>query len=116
MKTEDIQEIVGEMYLQDWLLLSPTVYYKDGQPYGVIGTYYAHDDVQYIASSTRNPSIPFTKNMIRDIIRLYKQHSVCLISGDKDSWGRLASALSRYHFTYTYGEDVMYAYHFKEGV
>lgn len=116
MKTKDIQEIVGEEYLTEWLLLNPIVYYKDQAPYGVIGTHHAEDNVCYIASSTRNPSIPFTKNMIRDIIRLYKQHSVCLISGDKNSWGRLASALSRYHFTYTYGEDVMYAHHFKEVV
>ena len=107
-----IKQIVRPHAVDAWLVLNPTVYYKKGEPYGLIAESHKVDDCIYIVSTTRNTEEPFTKNMIRDIIRLYKQHSVCLITDYEPAQEKIRSFLTRYGCTYKTIDGVLYSYHF----
>lgn len=92
-----------------WVELSPKKYYKDGKLYGLVGTIRGKDDVLYIASMTVSIEEPFTKSMLRDIIKLYKKNTICLITDVKEKQELIRDTLKRYNFTYSYKNNIMYS-------
>jgi hypothetical protein len=117
-KKQDLFDIVGKDYYNDWMLLSNhKIYYKNGKPYGVIATTTDDNCTVYIASSTISQQLPFTKSMISDIILMYRQNNIMLITDHKPSQAKIASLLSdRYGFSCEYIDGVLFSYHFKESI
>lgn len=106
---EQIRLIVDECDVDSWVSLSPKIYYKDSKPYGLIGCR-CIDGVVYIASTVVSPDKPFTKSMIKEIIRLYNNYKICLITDDKDYHEHMIKSLSRYEFRYEVVDGVLYSY------
>ena len=111
---QEIQTVVGKELVDDWLALKPKVYYKDSEPYGVIGihTILETPDLLYIFCGAINADAPFTRAMLRDIIHFYTHNSVCLLSEHRPAWGLLKKALGRYGFVFKEDNDILYAYHY----
>jgi len=109
----EIEQIVSAKYAHQWHGLKPTVYYKKGKPTGLIAKFYLEsEDCLYLACTTSEPDMPFTKSMLCDILSLYKQQNICLTTGHIPSQAKIASLLTkRYGFTVEYRDDVMYSYH-----
>jgi len=101
--------------LPHWLEIKPKVYYRDGLPYGLVGTVYNDpDDTNYIASCTSKSELPFTKGMIRDIITLIKTQNICLITDDVYYQEQIRSVLSRYNLRFEYINGVMFSFNIKD--
>ena len=105
----EILYIAGEEYGSQWVEIQPKVYYKDGEPYGLIGTVVG-DSITYIASTARNVDDDFTIGMIRDIIRYYNSGKICLISGTLSRQDLIRRGLSRFDFEFKQDGNKMYAY------
>lgn len=95
--------------IMNWIKLKPKEYHKDGELYGLIGTVEGEDGVLYIASTTIHQDKPFTKNMIKDIIMLYKARKICLITDVESKQEQIRSVLSRYNFTFKCVEGILYS-------
>ena len=110
-----ISEIVGIEYMQSWLDLSPTVYLKDGKPYGLIG-YAEADGIKYVAATVPNPNDKFTISMIKDIMNLHSSGNICLVTDSTDHQEYMANILSRYNFRFEYKYGMMYSYNFGKDI
>ena len=106
---DDISNIVGDNFLIDWINLDPKIFYKDGKPYGLIGTI-VKDNITHIASTVTNIEQNYTIGMIKYIKTLYNNGKICLISGSPSRHELLKQAFSRYNFKYEHKGDIMYAY------
>ena len=104
----EILYIAGEEHCSKWVELQPHVYYKDGKPYGLIGTVIS-DSITYIASTTTHVDNGFTIGMIRDIIRLYNNSTICLITESKDHQDLIRRSLSRFKFEFEDRNGVLYS-------
>lgn len=105
---DSISYVVGEEYLDSWLLLSPDVYYKFDKPYGLIATVRV-GSITYVASTAIDNG-SFTKSMIAEIIRLYKSRRICLITSEESAQGMIRRYLSRYDFNFKVVDSVLYSY------
>ena len=92
-----------------WATMNPKVYYKDGRPYGLIGTGEGEDGLLYVASMVEELDSVFTIAMLKDIIRLYNTRKICLITDVESKQELIRRTLNRYDFTYTYKDGVMYS-------
>jgi len=104
-----IAEIVGEEYKNYWFTLKPKIYYKDNEPFGLIGSKELHG-ITYLATTAINTDYDFTIGMIRDIINFYNKGEICLLSGTKDRENNIRKGLSRFKFRFEYNNDILYAY------
>jgi len=95
--------------VMNWVKLKPKEYYMNDELYGLIGTIEGVDGVLYIASTVIHPSATFTKNMIKDIIMLYKVRKICLITDVESKQGLIRRVLSRYNFTFKYVDGILYS-------
>ena len=111
---QEIQTVVGKELVDDWLALKPKVYYKDGEPHGVIGVHTIPEtpDLLYLFCGAITPDSPFTRAMLRDIIHFINSDSVCLLSEHRPAWVRLKKVLGRYGFIFKEECDILYAYHY----
>ena len=92
-----------------WAELSPKLYYKHGEPYGLIGTTEGEDGILYIASMVGDVDSVFTNSMLKDIIRLYNTRKICLITDVESKQELIRRTLNRYDFTYSYQDGIMYS-------
>jgi hypothetical protein len=97
---------------RSWITDECKVFYRNGEPFGVVSVFKKHD-VSVIASSTSDPSVMFTRGMIREIINLHKSGKICLVSCHEQSWDRLEMELSRYNLRFIRNGKVMYMLNYK---
>ena len=95
--------------IMNWIKLKPKEYYKNNELYGLIGTVEGIDRVLYIAATVIHEDATFTKNMIKDIISLYKVRKICLITDVESKQGLIRRVLSRYNFTFKYVDGILYS-------
>ena len=107
---DSIAHVVGSDKRDSWMILSPTVYYRDGMPYGLIATLVKSDGVKYVASTVSNKELPFTIGMLRDIILMYKECRICLLTDVVEKQDMIRRCLDKYKFEYKYIDEVMYSY------
>ena len=108
---EDILSITGEEAYFYWSELKPKIYYLNGEPYGLIGIGTSIDGVTIVASTTLYPELPFTVGMLRDIIKVYNESSILLITDYEPAQEVIRKVLDKYNFTYEYKDNVMYSTH-----
>ena len=112
----DIAKLVGENAEHLWdYLPNKKIYYKDSAPWGIIGTFY--DDGVTVIFSMANDNM-FTRGMLRDIMKLYNQLDIALVSDVESKFDYIKGLLDPYDFTYRIvdaehiGRKIMYAFHF----
>jgi len=113
--SDDLASIVGDEYEPYWAMLMPTLYYRDSSPHGVVGV---HRDGGMNVVYSMSKDNEFTVGMLRDIIKLYNEDSICLVTDYEASFNNIKKVLSRYNFTYVKGEmedgkKLMYSIHLK---
>ena len=111
MTVEHITEIAivldNPYHLPKWLDKSTKVYYKDGKPYGLIRCI-ENDGLMFIASTATHIDHPFTVGMIKDIRKMMKKQTVCLMSAEESKHEFLKEKLSRYGFEHYTEDGVLY--------
>ncbi len=102
----ELAQLVGEDAEHLWSHLDyHKLYYKDGIVYGIIGVTF--EDSSAVIFSKAGTNEPFTRGMLRDIIKLYKKMSVVLITDQESSFDIIRKALDRYWFVYNYIDEPM---------
>ena len=96
---QELLSICGKERLQEWLVLQPKVYYKDGYPYGLMGVT-IKDEVKYLSSMVLSPDKPFTIGMLKDIKRMYNEGFICLITDDDNYHDLIRETLEPYGFEF----------------
>ena len=109
---EMIESIVGE-HAPSWLTLSPKIYYKDGQPYGLVGTREV-DGITYIGATSPSPEMNFTGAMLRDVLRMIRSKNVCIITDTAEYVKSMRSTLDRYNMRHVMVDGMLYSYNDKE--
>ena len=110
--TKALLNIVGYSNLISWIRLSPKIFYKDGKPFGAIGIKLA-GHTAYIASTTKDPDIPFTFSMNRYLLEINKKFDIIVITDMPEYQTTVRKWLGKHGFTFTYDGDTMYS---KRGV
>ena len=105
----EILYIVGDEVLESWLQIIPEVFYKDGKPYGLVGSTRGRDGCLYVAATVTDVDSPFTIGMIREIIRLYKNNEICLITDVESKQDLIRRSLDRYEFSYEVKDGILYS-------
>lgn len=113
--SEDLASIVGDEYEPYWAMLMPTLYYRDGKPHGTIAVH-RDGNMNVVYSMAKDDE--FTIGMLRDIIKLYNEDSICLVTDYEASFGKIKKVLSRYDFEFVKGQmqdgkKLMYSIHIK---
>ena len=98
---KEIYAVVKEN-TRDWIQLKPKVFYKDGLPYGLVAV-----KGNYIASTVTDPSLPFTRGMIRYINEINKQQDIKLVTDDKRYYYKIKDFLSKHNFEFEYRDNFM---------
>ena len=110
---EEVESIVGSDNLNGWMILNPTVYYKDNEPYGLMSEVEHGDETVVLSCAKGNGD--FSISMIKRIFKLYKNKNVLIITDDVDSQQKIKNVLTEYGFTFYYGNHgEMYSKHVKE--
>lgn len=113
----DLAHIVGEDAEHLWDRLDYyNIYYKDSNPYGVIGVII--DNGVAVIYSTAINGDKFSIGMLKDIIKLYNKTDIALITDKEYAYGYIRKALEPYGFSFHYaeaesGRKFMYSIHFK---
>ena len=113
----ELAKVVGEDTEYVWLSLTYLkVFYKDNEPYGVIGV--RTDDNMAMIYSMAKDDGKFTVGMLRTIIGMYKKLDVTLITDSPKAFGYIREALTRYGFEFFHihsdtGHEFMYSLHYK---
>ena len=109
-KYEAIRHIVKEdKFINDWVQLNPKVFFKNDKPYGLIAHYFSNDTF-YIASTTSEPSQPFTKEMIKWIMMLNNLNDIVIITDLPEYFDKIRKLLETRGFTITVEDGVMYSF------
>lgn len=103
-----MQNITPLMVLQ-WVEANPKRYYRNGEIYGLVATTEGADGVLYISAMVISEDAPFTKEMLKDIIALYKKRVICLVTDVKSKQELIRRVLTRYNFTYKYIDGVLFS-------
>jgi len=111
----DYKSIIASLVKPDnvdsWITIEPDVFYKDGKPYGLIGTMNnPHSNILYIAATVKDVDDPFTVGMLKSIISMYKRRRICLVTEVESKQRLIRRALDRYDFDYEYKDGMMYSY------
>ena len=96
---QEVLSICGKEHLEEWLVLQPKVYYKDGNPYGLMGIT-IKDEIKYLSSMVLSPDKPFTVGMLKDIKRMYNEGTICLITDDENYHDLIKKTLEPYGFKF----------------
>ena len=108
----DIEKVVGAEKAKEWETIKPRIYYKQKNPYGLIGIV-NHNGVDYIASTTRSVGDSFSIEMIRFIRdRITSDDKVCLITDDRGSISKIRRLLCRYGMWFREENNILYSYNF----
>lgn len=112
----DIAMVVGEEAEHLWMTLKTKIYYKDSKPYGILGL--AIEDTMIVIYSMAINNGDFTVAMIRDIIKLYNDYNITLITDDNGSFDKIKNVLEKYGFYFftvdtDSGKTFMYSLHYK---
>lgn len=113
----DLAKVVGEDTEYVWLSLPYSkVFYKDNEPYGVIGV--RVDENMAMIYSMAKENGKFTVGMLRTIIGMYRKLDVTLITDSADAFGYIREALAPYGFEFFHihsdtGKEFMYSLHYK---
>jgi hypothetical protein len=111
---ETISDSTDKILIDMWMDLNPTVYYRNGKPYGAIAKMRDEDGIVWISSMTVGNG-KFTKNMLRDIIRVYNTTSIgVLFAKDSDTQDVIARHLEGYAFMFSETDTHVVAIHIKE--
>ncbi len=106
----DVESIVGVDKSNDWLEIGALVFYKNAKPYGLIGTTYDGEHL-YIASTVKDPSEPFTFEMVRYLFNLKKTTNIVLITDHEPSHAKVIKALRDHGFRLDIIGGVLYSTH-----
>jgi len=105
----DLLLIVGEEHYPEWVALPYKVFYHNNQPYGVIATV-----ANYVASTTIDPELPFTRGMFRYIVELHKKQDIIVITDHPEYIDKIRAFLSkhlnRYNIAFSIRGGVLYSY------
>lgn len=114
----DLARLVGEDAEHLWEYLPfKKVYYKDGEPWGVLGTYL--DNNLTVIFSMANDDM-FTIGMFRDILKMYHNMDIALVTDTEEKFDYIKELLSPYDFIFSIGEvepngrKFLYSIHYKE--
>ena len=101
---EQIEQIVPADQVIYWEMIEPKVFYKDDKPYGLV----AEVD-GLIASTTKNPSLPFTVGMLTHIYHINKTKDIIVITDDPDYFETIKTALEPRGFSFTLKDNILYS-------
>jgi len=102
--------VVGQEHVQAWTQMEELRLYTapNSLPFGLVGTV-RRDDVVHIASAVRDPAVPFTRGMLRDIIHLIRTERVVIVTDHPDYHDHIRRALIRYNMRYEVRNDILYS-------
>lgn len=104
----EIAIVLGNPYhLPRWLDESTKVYYKNGEPYGLIRCV-ENDGITFIGSTSTDIDHPFTMQMVKDIRKMWSEKVICLMSAEESKHEFLKEKLSRYGFDEHTEDGVLY--------
>ena len=110
---EELESIVGEDNIHGWIVLNPTVYYKNGKPYGLISEFECNDETIILSCAKENGY--FSLSMLKRIFEIYNSRDIVIVTDDVDSQDKIKEVLTKYGFTFYYGNyGEMYSKHVKE--
>lgn len=104
----DVVYVVGADKANEWFFASPDLYLKDGEPYGLIA-YVQQTGAVYVASTTIEPSNPFTFGMLRDIMRLGKDETIVIATDDVDYFKHIQKVLGKHGYTFGIKNGILYS-------
>lgn len=114
----DLAKLVGEEAEHIWYSLPyKKLFYKDGEPYGMIGINVDEDMAMVYSMAKDNGD--FTVGMLKMIIGIYNKMNITLITDNEASFAKIEKTLRPYGFecfviTNELGWKFLYSIHFKE--
>jgi hypothetical protein len=112
LNDDELATIVGSENVEAWKQVEYKVYYKDSKPYGLM--YFGGDDDLVVSTGCAIDN-RFTIHMIADIIKVYRDSDIMLITDEPSAFGKMQQVLSRYGFKFKFTDDgKMLSLHTKE--
>lgn len=105
--------MVGFDLFQSWADIDPDVYYKDGEPFGLIGRVSSDDGFDYVAACTPHPDVDFTVEMLVACRRLIRDENVCFITDDTGSIDKMKKVFGRYNMRFVVESGVLFSFNDK---
>ena len=103
----DLLLIVGEEHYPEWANLPYKIFYRHNHPYGVVATAF-----NYVAATTTDPELPFTRGMLRYIVGLHKKQDIIVITDHPKYIDKIKAFLSKHfdNITFSIKDGVLYSY------
>ena len=101
---DEIAQIVPPGVLEDWIAVKPKVFYKNNKPYGLIGEVNG-----LVASTTSEPSLPFTIEMLQYLYKINEKKAITLITDDPDYFDHIMSLLQHRGFEFEVKDNILYS-------
>ena len=103
-KREEIAQVVNAEHLADWMHANPKVFYKDGEPYGLIANLDG-----YIASTTKSPELPFTQSMLKFLYEINAKQTITLVTDVEAYQDKIRAVLEPRGFICTLEHGILYS-------